>query len=109
LKGGRRVKLFNLKNSAYEQYRQTVKGNETITYEQAQKKLTRNVLLSVRKKSLSNTLKLQQEYIYGYMRIIVRFGIIVEIENKIKDTIPRWSKDKEKYIKISKELGINGY
>lgn len=101
------MKLLNLKNSAYEYYKQNVKGNETISYEQAQKKLTRNVHLADQKKSVSNTLKLQQEYIYGCLKIIVRFGAIVELENKTKDTIPGWKVNKNKYIYLTKELGID--
>jgi hypothetical protein len=100
------LKLLNLKESAYQQYRLTVKGNETISFDQAMLKLNRNVLLAVERKSIKNTLKCKRVYIYGCMRIITRFGTIIDIENHINDPIPNWKKDEKKYDQISKQLGI---
>jgi hypothetical protein len=100
------IRLLNLKESAFEQYRQSVKGNANITFDQAKRKLTRNVLLAVERTSLKNILKCQQEWIYGNMRITVRFGTIIEIENHISDIVPNWIKDEKRYEQISKELGI---
>lgn len=100
------MKLLNLKESAYEQYRLTVKGNETISFEQARKKLTRNVHCAAERKSLKNASRLQYEYIYGCLRIIVRFGTIIEIENYIQDIVPDWKLDQNEYERISRELGI---
>jgi hypothetical protein len=100
------IRLLNLKESAYQYYRTNVKGNLNISFDQAQKKLTRNVLLAVEKTSLKNILKCQQVYIYGNLKIIVRFGTIIEIENHIQDIVPGWTLDQKKYEQISRELGI---
>jgi hypothetical protein len=100
------IRLLNLKESAFNYYRTNVKGNLNISFEQAQKKLSRNVLLAVERTSLKNILKCQQEWIYGNLRIIVRFGTIIEIENHIQDVVPGWVCDQKKYEAISKELGI---
>jgi hypothetical protein len=69
-------------------------------------KLNRNVLLAVERKNIKNTLKCRHEYIYGYMRIITRFGTIIDVENHINDPIPTWKKDEKMYDQISKQLGI---
>jgi hypothetical protein len=100
------LRLLKLKQSAYDTYREQVKGNANITYDQAIRKLTRNVLLAVERISLKNILKCEQQYIYGNLRIIVRFGTIIEIENHIQDVVPGWVLDQKKYEQISKELGI---
>ena len=99
--------MLEIKQSAFEYYRNNVRGNATISYEQAQKKLSRNVLLAVEKKRLKNFIRCEHEYIYGCMRIIVKSGTIVEIENYITDIVPDWTKDEEKYEQITKELGIH--
>ena len=78
-----------------------------VSFDQARRKLTRNILLAAERKSLKNTLKRQREFIYGNMRIIVKSGTIVEIENYITDVVPDWTKDEEKYEQITKELGIH--
>jgi hypothetical protein len=98
--------LLEIKQSAFEYYRNNVRGNETISYEQAQKKLTRNVILAAERKRLKNFIRCEQEYVYGCLKIIVRFGTIVEIENYITDIVLDWTKDEEKYEQITKELGI---
>jgi ATP-dependent phosphoenolpyruvate carboxykinase len=100
------VRLLNLKESAFKQYQLEVKGNANITFDQAQKKITRNVLLAVERTSLKNLLTFKQVYIYGNMKITVRFGTIIEIENHISDPVPNWTKDEKRYEEISRELGI---
>jgi hypothetical protein len=88
-------------------YKLTVKGNMNVSFDQARRKLTRNILLAAERKSLKNTLKRRREFIYGNMRIIVKSGTIIEIENYIIDVVPNWTKDEEKYERITKELGIH--
>lgn len=100
------MRLLNLKESAYQTYRLTVRGNETISFDQARLKLNRNVLLAVERKSLKNTLKCKHEYIYGCLKIVVRFGRIIDVENRINDPIPGWECDRNEYERISKQLGI---
>lgn len=100
------MRLLNLKESAFNQYREQVKGNTNISFDQARRKLTRNILLAAERKRLKNFIRCQQEWIYGNLKIIVRFGTIIEIENHIKDIVPGWTLDQQKYERISKELGI---
>jgi hypothetical protein len=100
------MRLLNLKESAYNTYKREVKGNTNVTFDQAKRKLTRNILLAVERTSLKNILKCEQQYIYGCLRITVRFGTIIKIENHIQDTIPGWTCDQQRYEEISKQLGI---
>jgi hypothetical protein len=100
------LRLLKLKQSAYDAYREQVKGNANITYDQAIRKLTRNVMLAVEKTNIKDALKVKQVYIYGCLKIVVRFGTIIEIENHIQDVVPGWVLDQAKYEAISKELGI---
>lgn len=100
------IKLYDLKAEAYEEYRTQVKGNENTPYDLARKKLTRNVLLGVKKKGVLNTLTLKQEYIYGNLKIVMRFGTIVKIENHTTDVVKGWKLNKKEYERLSKELGI---
>ena len=100
------IKLYDLKAEAYEEYRQSVKGNTETSYDLARKKLTRNILLGVKKKGVLNTLTLKQEYIYGNLKITVKFGSIVKIENHTTDVVSGWKLDKKEYERLSKVLDI---
>lgn len=100
------IKVLDLKESAFEEYRTQVKGNTNISFELAQKKLTRNVLLAAENKSWKNKLLLQREYLYGHLRIIVRLGEIIKVENHIDEVDPSWWLNQKKYIYLSRALGI---
>lgn len=100
------IKVYDLTAEAYEEYRTQVKGNSETSYELARKKLTRNVLLGVKKKGVLNTLTLKQEYIYGNLKIVMRFGTIVKIENHTADTVSGWKLNKKEYERLSKLLDI---
>lgn len=73
---------MKLNDKAYTTYKQTVRGNRTITKSEAAKKLTRNVILAreyfpelIKKNVLGIT------YVYGNLHIKVRGKTIVSIEN----------------------------
>lgn len=107
------MKLLNLTGKAYDKYRLSVKGNGNIAYDQAQKKLTRNVVLVKetierkpyeKKRFMSRSLR-GVTYHYGNLDITVRFGKIVDIENN-KGQPVKWSFPRERYQQLNKELGI---
>ena len=100
------IKVYDLTAEAYETYRQSVKGNEETSYDLARKKLTRNIKLGVKKKGVLNFLKLQQEFIYGNLKITVKSGSIVKIENHTADVVKGWKLNKKEYERLSNELGI---
>lgn len=100
------IKVYDLTAEAYETYRQTVKGNKETSYDLARKKLTRNIKLGAKKKGVLNFLKLQQEYVYVNLKILVKSGSIVKIENHTTDTVEGWKCNKKEYERLSKELGI---
>lgn len=99
------MELLKLSESAFEYYKKNVKGNENITLDMARRKLTRNTLLAAKTSTLADKLKLQQEYVYGCLRIVVRFGTIVKLENHVPQ-VPGWKVNKKEYIRLSKILGI---
>jgi hypothetical protein len=100
------VRIYDLSWSAFQEYKEQVKGNKYTSFEIAQKKLSRNIACGVKRKTLKSTLQLKQEFIYGELRIVVRLGEIIKIENHIKDPVKGWKKDYQKYIRISKALKI---
>lgn len=103
------MKLLKLSDKAYEQYRTKVKGNENITRDQASKKITRNVLLAkeVPPRYTLDRLLGSKLYHYGNLHIIVRWGKVLQIYNHFGGQYHNdWVLDKEKYIKLTKELGI---
>lgn len=103
------MKPLRITDKVYKYYMSNVRGNKEATYEEACKKLTRNMLLGKevpqrtdRERLLGNKL-----YIYGNLRILVRQGKIVHISNH-KGT-KRYSGrglDKEKRDRLNMELGI---
>lgn len=98
------IKLFKLSNKAYRQYCKVTKGNSDISYDLARRKLTRNILLSL-KTDIDKNKKL---YIYGYLHIFVRKNKIVWVKN-IKSLKSDWFyKDKKEYERLNEILGING-
>lgn len=100
------MKLLDLSYKAYTQYMEQVRGNENISFDQAQRKLSRNVLLVVETapervvRGLFST-----KYKYGNLTIVVRNRKIVKVVN-YKGKPVGWKINKQRYTELSKELGI---
>ncbi|KON87456.1 hypothetical protein AF332_11870 [Sporosarcina globispora] len=103
------MKILGLTKEAYREYKGTTRDNHKTSYDQARRKLTRNVKLGEKQKSLFNWLKGQQEYIYGQLKIVVKEDTIIEVENDKKHEIKDWVKDEEEYNHLSKKLNIKDY
>jgi hypothetical protein len=101
------TKLYDLNQSAYEQYVEQVKGNRNTSYETARKKLSRNLHLAAKKFSLIHFLKGENQYIYGNLKIVEKLGEIIEIENNSKVKVKNWIKDEYLYDKITREFNIS--
>ncbi|MFO1442945.1 hypothetical protein KDN24_06905 [Bacillus sp. Bva_UNVM-123] len=103
------MKILKLSNAAYHYYRDKVKGNITITKEQAARKLSRNILLAkeVKLKSKLDRLLGKKLFHYGNLHITTQWNKVISIKNhRTGKHYGNWKLDKEKYIKLSKELGI---
>ncbi|PHA03037.1 hypothetical protein COE51_01455 [Bacillus pseudomycoides] len=100
------MKLLKLTPKAYMEYCYTVKGNERTTFEQAQKKLSRNVQL-VKETAPDRIVRglFYNTYKYGNMSITVRLGKVIKVENT-KGKPVKWKFPKERYIQLSKEYGV---
>lgn len=102
------IKLLEITNEALSQYREEVNGNKYITLEQAQRKLTRNVKL-VRdyapERVTSKWLGLIVTYSYGNLDIVVKRGKVISIVNN-KGQQCNWHPNKQEYIRLCKQLGI---
>ena len=100
---------FELTPKAYETYKTEVKGNANIPWDQAEKKLNRNILLVqeadpkyTKKKWLTTT------YSYGNLKVKVRFNKIIDIENH-KGEPTDWHTKPRRYEELSRQLGILDY
>ena len=100
------MKLLKLTKDAYNQYKNTVKGNENISYKQAQRKLTRNVQLAIEAPQEEEHKQQDKKlYLYGNLHILVVQDRIVWVKNH------RWycdwfHKDQEEYEELSKKYKI---
>lgn len=96
------IELFKLRRKAYEQYCNVTNDNSDTTFETAQKKLTRNIMLSMkvelRKKS---TL-----YIYGHLHIFTNGKNRITWIKNIKNTHDWFYKDEKEYDRLNKLLKI---
>lgn len=101
------MKLKELTTKAYNQYRSEVKGNQSISFDQAEKKLNRNLILvketapdRITTKGLFTT-----TYTYGNMKITTRFNKIVKVVNH-KGMSLLWDFPETRYKELNKQLGI---
>lgn len=103
------MKLLGVSRRSLNQYRTTVRGNETTVKDQVKRKLTRNV-------DCANEIEHPSEfqrfigtklYTYGNLHITVRWGKVVNIKNHEGGYhFKSWKKDMKKYKRLTKELGI---
>lgn len=100
------IELIKFNEHSLNYYRKHVKGNKNVSEEEANKKITRNMYLSLRYKRDNLTKKNPREwYAYGQLRFMVQNGEVKWIENNCV-YFPMWYKDWNKYHELSKKLGI---
>jgi hypothetical protein len=95
--------ILKFKKGLFDYYRNTVSGNNEITMDQARRKMTRNMLLAAKSDSTEFN---SQRYMYGSLHFNVNErGVITWIGNR-KFTPQGWELDKEAYVRLSRELGV---
>lgn len=100
------MKILKMSPRVYKYYITQVRDNENTSYDQACKKLTRNVQLCKEfapekiKKFLNRT-----TYYYGNLTIKVRGKRVVKLENH-KGVANKTNVDEKRYIELSREFGI---
>lgn len=95
------MRKLQLTNKTYQEYKETVKGNETTSRKQAELKMTRNMQLAHKSKRAQEG----EHYKYGCLHFIVAKGKVVWIQNNNKPE-KGWKKDIKRYLELNKELGI---
>lgn len=97
------LKLLKFTGKTFNYYKNRVAGNKEITYDQAQRKMTRNAILAKKANSTEYESKL---YMYGSLWFLVTDDdrIVWMRNNCFKPQ--GWNIDKETYIKLCKELSI---
>jgi hypothetical protein len=105
-RGEMKMQILDITDSVYINYKKVVKGSRYITKEQAAKKLTRNMLLSLPTKRTKDGQGVV--YAYGHMRFMVKNNTVEWLEDDHKK-LPMWFLDKEKHEQLTVELGIYEY
>lgn len=104
------MQILELDNEMYKYYKLCTRDNENITIDQARRKLTRNYLLGmpVPPRNESDRLKGNQMVFYGNMHMVIRNGKVIHLYNHTGKGkhFGGWFKDEEKYIELTKKLGI---
>lgn len=97
------MRPLKLSQKVYKQYKSTVRGNEDISFEQAELKFLRNMSLSV----LSSRPKGKGTYCqYGDLHFIVsEKDVVVWMKNRCPS--PKgWKRNNKRYLELNKVLGI---
>jgi len=91
-----------LPKNVYKIYRETVKGNEDTSYDQASRKMYRNMLLAYKSERPDGS----HHYKYGCLHFNVANNKVVWMRN---NNTPQkgWKRNNREYIRLNKELGIN--
>ncbi|MCA1027023.1 hypothetical protein LCM23_13055 [Cytobacillus kochii] len=100
------MKLLKVTDKAKEKYKSQTKGNQDTSDDQVIKKLTRNVILV--KETAPDRISWGWKgiiYSYGSLDIIVRFGTVVDVQNKV-GKFTHWKTPKYRYMDLNKRLGI---
>ena len=103
------MKILKLSDEVYQYYKTMIRGNEDITKDQAERKLTRNVMLGVEvpPRNTLERLKGNKLYYYGNLHIVVRWGKVVYLSNHYGGKhYNQWEPNEQKYIELTKKLGI---
>lgn len=97
------MELFKLGKGAFHHYRNSVRGNQNISFEEAQRKLTRNIQLAIEVQPEKYDDK--QLYMYGKLGILVVRDKIIWVKNNLHSP-KSWKKDRKKLSSLNKELAI---
>lgn len=105
------MQILELDDVVFDYYKLCTYGNENITKDQAARKLTRNYLLGmpVAPRNESDRLKGNQMVYYGNLHMVIRNGKVIHLNNHTgrgNKHYGGWFKNHEKYIELTKELGI---
>jgi hypothetical protein len=100
-------KPLTLSNSLFKYYKTHFKGNLNTRKEEAEKKLTRNVILTsiTHSKSINN--KKLHTFFYGTQMIVVKNNEIVNIKAVNKNSKIKFFKNKEKYKQLNEHFELN--
>jgi hypothetical protein len=99
--------FLKLTQESYNVYRESVKGNEDITLDQAARKVSRNCHY-VRDKEKGKVVKngwFTTTYSYGNLDIVVRWGKVLSISNK-KGNGVTMNIDRKYYNELSSLYGV---
>lgn len=100
------MEILKMSPHAYEYYKANVRGNEDISYDQACRKMTRNVQLCKEFAPEQVTKQFRKAtYTYGNLKISVRGKKVISLVNH-KGTASKMKIDEKRYIELSRELGI---
>src|SRR5690625_3059352 len=98
------MKLYQLGKGVYKYYTNKVRGNRGLSHNMVQKKLTRNILASI--KIETDDLKYDTIYVYGKLHIFTKGNTIVRLINSRMNT--KWFyKDHKLISQLNKKLGID--
>lgn len=96
------MEILGFRDDVFQYYKKRINDNENISLLEAELKMTRNKELT--HKADSTDYK-GQMYQYGSLWFVVYNNRIVWMRNRCH--VPKdWTLDKEKYLKLNKELGI---
>ena len=99
------MQLVQFRDEVFQYYKTKVNGNEDISLLEAEKKMARNIQLAYKPDSTGYK---GQMYQYGSLWFVVKNNRIIWMRNHCH--VPQdWVVDKEKYLKLNKELGIKDY
>lgn len=97
-----RMKLVQFRDEMFQQYKNKIKGCEHISLLEAEKKMSRNMILAHKPDSTGYK---GQMYQYGSLWFVVVRNRITWLRNHC-DVPEGWTLDIEEYRRLNKELGI---
>ncbi len=98
------IQLLKFKGGTLHYYRTNIKGNEDITYDEAKRKMTRNMMLAHKEESIGKSTTM---YKYGCLWFLVdNKDRIVWMRNNHRPA-EGWKRNKREYLRLNKELGID--
>jgi hypothetical protein len=115
-----KVEIVELAPKVFRYYRNKVKNNKKITYDQARLKLTRNIMLAekIPPRDQSDVEKGNVLYQYGCLEILVKNGMVIHLKNHKGEEFTEdcetdslkfqneWVKDERRYQELNNKLGI---